>query len=444
MGYSSIAIGLGLGGGKSATSNGRSNVAKETFTTATLSTTDSYALSVNDTYTLTVRPSAVIGAGDSISIVGLTSSTTSDNGSLTVAGTNAAVFGSSGAWTQSSGALVLTVAGGQSIPTGSDTVITFVLANPSSVTGGVSSVTLTSSGFSTSSLTGTFLKGVATYNITTRDTEANILASTPSNPSGEVTNAYGTDTYDLYVYDGSAWYIYNNDTPVSVSFDGTDDSIAISSTPTYITQSSAFSLSFWMNPSGYGSNGTYANVLALKSDFNSKNFAIHINNNTAGYAGISFGITDYSTNTAFYHTTGVTGNTLLNTWSHVVITYDGSGLGTIGNWKLYINGSSKTIGTGGGWFDSCTPINTIGNYRSYHYEGLIDELAVFNSELSSSNVTSIYNSGSPTDISSFSPVGWWRMGDGTEAGSGTTIYDMSSNSNNGTLTNGPTFSTDVP
>jgi hypothetical protein len=188
-----------------------SSVPSETFTTATLSTTDSYALSVNNTYTLTVRPSTAISAGDSISIVGLTGSTTSNNGSLTVAGTNASVFGSSGAWTQSSGTLVLTVAGGQSIPTGSDTVITFVLANPSSVTGGVSSVTLTSSGFSTSSLTGTFLKGVATYNVTTRDTEANILASTPSNPSGEVTNAYGTDTNDLYVYDGSAWYIYNND-----------------------------------------------------------------------------------------------------------------------------------------------------------------------------------------------------------------------------------------
>jgi len=167
----------------------------------------------------------------------------------------------------------------------------------------------------------------------------------------------------------------------SVSLDGSDDSIAISSTPTFITQNSAFSLSFWMNPSGYGSNGTYANVLALKSDFNTKNFAIHINNNTSGYTGISFGITDYSTNTAYYHTTGVTGNTLLNTWSHVVITYNGSGLGTIGNWKLYIDKNSKTIGTGGGWFDSGTPINTIGNYRNYHYEGLIDELAVFNTEL---------------------------------------------------------------
>ena len=212
MGYSSIAIGLGLGGGKSATSNGRLNVASETFTTATLSTTDSYALSVNNTYTLTVRPSAVIGAGDSISIVGLTGSTTSNNGSLTVAGTNTSVFGSSGAWTQSSGTLVLTVAGGQSIPTGSDTVITFVLANPSSVTGGVSSVTLTSSGFSASNLTGTFLDAIALFNVTTKNTEVHILASTPTNPTDEVNIAFGTDTYDFYIFTAEgSWLIFNND-----------------------------------------------------------------------------------------------------------------------------------------------------------------------------------------------------------------------------------------
>lgn len=43
------------------------------------------------------------------------------------------------------------------------------------------------------------------------DTESNILASSPTNPTGEVTVKFGTDTYDLYVWDGSAWYIYNND-----------------------------------------------------------------------------------------------------------------------------------------------------------------------------------------------------------------------------------------
>jgi hypothetical protein len=49
------------------------------------------------------------------------------------------------------------------------------------------------------------------FNVTTRNTEANILASTPSLSAGEAGIAFGTDTYDFYIYDGTAWYIYNND-----------------------------------------------------------------------------------------------------------------------------------------------------------------------------------------------------------------------------------------
>lgn len=48
------------------------------------------------------------------------------------------------------------------------------------------------------------------FNVDT-DTESNILASSPTNPTGEVTVKFGTDTYDLYIWDGSAWYVYNND-----------------------------------------------------------------------------------------------------------------------------------------------------------------------------------------------------------------------------------------
>ena len=47
--------------------------------------------------------------------------------------------------------------------------------------------------------------------ITTRDTAANIELTQPTNPSGEVTLAFATDTFDFYVWDGSAWYIYYND-----------------------------------------------------------------------------------------------------------------------------------------------------------------------------------------------------------------------------------------
>ena len=50
----------------------------------------------------------------------------------------------------------------------------------------------------------------AGFNISTQDTEANILASSPTNPSGEVTAAYATDTERLCIYDGISWVTYDN------------------------------------------------------------------------------------------------------------------------------------------------------------------------------------------------------------------------------------------
>ena len=77
------------------------------------------------------------------------------------------------------------------------------------------------------------------------------------------------------------------------------------------------------------------------------------------------------------------------------------------------------------------------------FTGLIDEVSVFSSELSATDVETIYNSGTAYDLSSYSPVSWWHMGD-NDGGTGTTITNQGSGGNNGTLTNGPTFSTTVP
>ena len=180
-----------------------------TFDTATLENGQT-ALGNTNTLTFTVQPSEDISAGDSITLAGLTGSQTAD-GSLTLSGAGASVFGSAGSWTQSTGTLVLTVDTGQTLSTGSDTVITFNLTNPATVSSGVSGVTLSSSGFTQASISGTFLSAVDIFNVTTRDTEANILAITPTNPSGEVNIAFGTDTNDFYIYHDGAWYIFNND-----------------------------------------------------------------------------------------------------------------------------------------------------------------------------------------------------------------------------------------
>ena len=184
-----------------------------TFVTSTLLNSSNLPNNTN-TFTLTVQPSTALSAGSSITLSGLTGSATADNGSLTVGGAGASIFGSAGSWTQSTGTLVLTVDTAQTLPTGSDTVVTFTLTNSAS-SSGVTSVDLSSTNFTTASISGLFLEAATNkYNIpdsTDQQTEATILALSPTNPTDEVTVKFGSDTYDLYVWDGSSWYIYNND-----------------------------------------------------------------------------------------------------------------------------------------------------------------------------------------------------------------------------------------
>lgn len=136
----------------------------------------------------------------------------------------------------------------------------------------------------------------------------------------------------------------------------------------------------------------------------------------------------------------------LNTWYHVVgvidgsskeVFIDGSSLGTISISSITSGTNGNNLRIGG------LPSQTSAFGGLNPYQGILDEVAVFNTALSSSDVTAIYNSGVPNDISSLSPEGWWRMGD-NDSGTGTTITDQGSGGNDGTLTNGPTFSTDTP
>ena len=79
--------------------------------------------------------------------------------------------------------------------------------------------------------------------------------------------------------------------------------------------------------------------------------------------------------------------------------------------------------------------------------GNIDEFAIWDVALSLSEVVDIYNGGSPENLLLHfrvaNLVAWYRMGDGTEAGTGSTVYDMSTNSNNATITNA-VYSTSIP
>tara|TARA_R110002020_G_scaffold334555_4_gene549823 strand:+ start:221 stop:1543 length:1323 start_codon:yes stop_codon:yes gene_type:complete len=115
-------------------------------------------------------------------------------------------------------------------------------------------------------------------------------------------------------------------------------------------------------------------------------------------------------------------------WQHFLITYDGgttgASSGSISNYysrfSIYIDGVAQTTTNSNSNFGITTGL-TGGNFRVGRYNTgsymrnscKVDELAIWDSD-QSSNVSSIYNSGTPFDLSTLGtpPEHWWRMGDG--------------------------------
>jgi len=141
-------------------------------------------------------------------------------------------------------------------------------------------------------------------------------------------------------------------------------------------------------------------------------------------------------------------NTVLNTtdWYHVVSTYDGTK--TAAGIKVYVNGDASSLSTStGGSYTGMPQTNgdlEIGRFANGHsfFDGFIDEVSIFDYELSQIQVSAIYNNKVVNNIGALEPLGWWRMGD-NDNGQGTTITDQGSGNNNGSI-NGATHSLTVP
>lgn len=127
-------------------------------------------------------------------------------------------------------------------------------------------------------------------------------------------------------------------------------------------------------------------------------------------------------------------------WHHVVMTYDGSGLST--GITIYVDGAVAPSTGVSNNLSSMTTLNSASFNISGRTDGVavftgsIDDAAVYDKELSAGEVTTIYNSGSPPDLTSVGPtanlVGYWLMGDGDTF---PTTTDQSVSGNDGTLTN---------
>jgi len=194
----------------------------------------------------------------------------------------------------------------------------------------------------------------------------------------------------------------------SLEFDGVSDYVEVSDSDSLSfgdgSTDSSFSISAWVNMD----NPNRFKIASKTGSFNEYEFG------TTGGGGVSLSLYDNSTGGKLTRYGG--GLSSYNgSWIHLAVTYNGSG--SSNGIKGYLNGSLITL-----WFTSSSGTYTsmentvqplrIGADNTFYSEGKIDEVALFNSELSSSDVTSIYNSGSPDDISGMSNiVSFWRMGD---------------------------------
>jgi hypothetical protein len=207
----------------------------------------------------------------------------------------------------------------------------------------------------------------------------------------------------------------------SASFDGTDD-YARATLGSQVF-SGDYSISFWINPD---STPSASSLLQLGT--------------SATYAD-GFRVYRYSGGQAFWRGEGgssyvlaISTPTAINTWHHLAITRSGSSV------TMYHNGSSIQTGTDSHAYTSTT-FNV--SFTTYPFDGFQDEVALWDSALSASDITAIYNSGTPDSLASYSPVNWWRMGE-NDGGAGTTVTDQGSAGNDLTLYNGAAFSTTVP
>ena len=239
---------------------------------------------------------------------------------------------------------------------------------------------------------------------------------------------FDTTAKKIVVWDGSAWTLYNNDGVVapysntySMEFDGTNDHLALANTVSFTGE---FTISLWVKALS-GLEGM---------------FFVNSTNGYITWYGPTYGnkvlVRNIGTITA-------AGNTMYaNTWYHLLYVRNSSNATT-----LYLDGNSVGTST----YSSTLEVSKIWQSNTNGLNGRIDEVALWGSD-QSANISDIRDAtlSAPKNLADMTtqPTHWWRMGDyGSDynGGSGTTISDQGTGtSSTATLTNGASFSTDIP
>jgi hypothetical protein len=211
-----------------------------------------------------------------------------------------------------------------------------------------------------------------------------------------------SSTFDLAV---TAAGIANN---YSMSFDGVNDYIDLNSLDQSILNSS-FTVSFWLNKTAKG--GGLDNDRMIDLTVSSSTSLQIITDAATNKFGVNF---IQSGSSYIYRKVFNNWNTVTGSWHHIALTWDGS------SYEYYFDGSSvattgtSSIGIGGTGFYLGKRADGV---ASTEFKGGLDEVAIWNTALTSTQIQSIYNATSNNltkDLSTIEPSNlkyWNRMGD---------------------------------
>jgi hypothetical protein len=275
--------------------------------------------------------------------------------------------------------------------------------------------------------------------------------TTVTRPSASASNVgltiFNTTTNQINVSDGANWRVYDStlDNLLAADFTGTDDYLDCGS-DNGLNLTSAFTYSLWVNPSN---TTTWHGFFTRRSTVDNSGIMLFAANNPdmVFFAGSSYTFTDI--------------DLVAGEWQHYAFTFDGTTLRGYRNGVVSTNTFTPTIPSVTSNVDFIIGKHHT-NTNSFHYQGLMDELAVWSSALSASEVNVLasgpqYLLGDNAGYNSSSDlVAWWRMGDGsgdTDSGSGTpangdtigTVKNLANpGTHDGSAVNSPTYTNNAP
>jgi hypothetical protein len=276
-------------------------------------------------------------------------------------------------------------------------------------------------------------------NIVTNGLLFNLDASWPNSYSGTTTWFNLTNGNNGTLINGPT---FNSANGGGISFDGVDDYVSTGTLPASLQGNPKFSIGGWFKRSGDWSGGATWGIGSPGSNINSYNW------NITNSIGIDlYGNTTYNTNQTYSATE----------WKNIIWTYNGSGFNR-SNIIIYINGVAYTgdalqvIRDSGAVPSVSNGPLTLGGVSTtdnqYYGKPIIGSFTAYNRVLSPSEIMqNFYAQGyrfgysADTIVTSGLTFSLDAANGISYPSSGTTWYDISEiGGNNGTLTNGPTWS----